>query len=680
MSQNAVPPLEAPKYADEPVLRQALVSRSDTLSFPQPEPPTATQEVSKLWGSAKRRIANKYGGYKLLDWLGVFLPCVNWMRTYRPEFLVNDLIAGFSVAFLLVPQSMSYANLAGLPAVYGLYGSWLPLWFYATFGTCKQLGVGPVAVTSLLIGDKLPDVIEGSRQISNHNTPKPEEAIIQQEYNTAAIQLSFLVACLYTAIGVFRLGFLTNFLSKSVIGGFTSGASIIIGLSQYKYILGYGTRPKHDRIQEYLSIYFEEATNFKWQEFIMGMSLLAFLIFMKKLGEHGKKKYPILMFARPLGPITAVIIALCCVLIGNVDQKGIRIVGSIPQGLPPCTIGLWSPMPNFSELIPVAVVVMIVDLMESTSIARAVAAKNRYEIVANTEIIGLGIANFAGSAFSAYTTTGSFSRTAINHETGAKSPLAGFITGTLVMFVLLFLTPVFKYMPYNVMGAMIVSAVSGLFEYEQAIYLFRTNKLDFFVWCASFFVTIFVSVEIGLGTAIGLALLFVVYESAFPHMCTMGRIPGTSVFRNIKQYPECQLIPGMLVVRVDAPIYFANYQWVKEKLALWEKKAEVAARESGVKKLQFVILDLTPVTHIDAAGQLFLMEQYDAYKSRGVQLVLCNPSKKVAETIMMIGLLELIGRDWIFVRAHDAVQYCQNVMAESGLIVKEYQASNEDLD
>lgn len=659
---------------DSEMLKRRL-NRAPTLSFPAVSKPlTVSEQFQKFWSKTKKHSTESFGGYSWMDWLGFVLPCVKWLRTYRiREYLLSDLIAGLTVGVMIVPQSMSYGNLAGLPAVYGLYGSWLPLWFYAFFGTSKQLGVGPVAVTSLLIGDKLPDVIPGSRSITNHNQPSAADQPIQDAYNHAAIQLSFLVACFYTGVGVLRLGFLTNFLSKSVIGGFTSGAAIIIGLSQVKYILGYGTRPGHDRIQEYISIYIDEVTNFKWQEFVMGTSLLALLIFMKELGKKGGKKYKWLMFARPLGPITAVVIAMLAVAIGNLDQKGIRTVGKIPEGLPPCTISWWAPMDKFSDLLPIAAIVMIVDLMESTSIARAVAAKNRYELVPNQEIIGLGIANFAGSAFNAYTTTGSFSRTAVNNEVGAKSPLAGFVTGTLVLLVLLLLTPVFKYMPYNVMGAMILSAVSGLFEYEQAIYLFRTNKLDFLVWCASFLITIFVSVEIGLGVAIGLAVLFVIYESAFPHMAVLGRISDSNVYRNIKQYPEAQIMAGILIVRIDAPIYFANYQYIKDRIQVWEKRAEATALDAGTK-LTYVIFDLTPVSHVDASGQLFLMEMMDMYKKRNVQLVLCNPSKKVAEAFDRIGFLQHLGREWVFVCTGDAVSYCQHYMAEHGLEIKEFAA------
>ncbi|PNG99947.1 Proton/sulfate cotransporter 2, partial [Tetrabaena socialis] len=407
--------------------------------------------------------------FSWLDWLAFFIPCVRWLRTYKiKQYLLNDIVAGLSVGFMVVPQGLSYANLAGLPSVYGLYGAFLPCIVYALVGSSRQLAVGPVAVTSLLIGTKLKDLVPGSAAIANPNTPTAEQVPIQEHYNHMAIQLAFLVACLYTSVGILRLGFVTNFLSHAVIGGFTSGAAITIGLSQVKYILGFSI-PRQERLQDQAKTYIDNMPNLKWQEYIMGTTFLIILIAFKEIGKRSHR----FRWLRPIGPITVVILGLLAVYIGHVDRHGIRVVGAIKKGLPHPTVDWWFPMPEVGKLFPTAIVVMLVDLLESTSIARALARKNKYELVPNQEIVGLGLANFAGAAFNCYTTTGSFSRSAVNNESGAKTGLACFITAWVVGCTLIFLTPVLSRLPYCTLGAIILSSIVGLLEYEQAIYLFR---------------------------------------------------------------------------------------------------------------------------------------------------------------------------------------------------------------
>ncbi|KAG2497041.1 hypothetical protein HYH03_005043 [Edaphochlamys debaryana] len=566
---------------------------------------------------------------------------------------------------MVVPQGMSYANLAGLPSVYGLYGAFLPVLAYSLVGSSRQLAVGPVAVTSLIIGSSLKDLLPGASEITNPNAPTGPQVDIQNKYNQLAIQLSLLVAILYTSVGVFQLGFVTNFLSHSVIGGFTSGAAITIGLSQLKYILGFSV-PRTERLNDQVANYIKYMPNLKWQEFIMGSTFLVLLVTMKEIGKRSVR----FRWLRPLGPISVCIIALCAVYIGHVDKMGIKVIGSIPAGLPTPTVGWWAPMPDFVDLIPIAIVVMVVDLLESTSIARALATKNKYELVPNQEIIGLGLANFAGAAFHCYTTTGSFSRSAVNNESGAKTGLAGFVTAWVVGFVLLFLTPVFEKLPYNTLGAIVCASVTGLLEYEQAIYLFRVNKLDFLVWMASFLGTLFISIEIGLGIAIGLAMLIVIYESAFPHTALLGRIPGSGVYRNVKQYPNAQMLPGVMAVRIDAPIYFANVQWIKDRLRAYEAKYRSFSADKGGVKLEYAIIDMSPVTHIDATGIHALEGWIEHFAGTGTQLVLCNPSVKVIKALETAGVPDMIGRDNIFVTVYDAVQFCSRQLAERGMVVE----------
>jgi sulfate transporter 4 len=279
--------------------------------------------------------------------------------------------------------------------------------------------------------------------------------------------------------------------------------------------------------------------------------------------------------------------------------------------------------------------------------------------------VGLGLANFGGAMFSAYTTTGSFSRSAVNNDSGARTGLAGFFTAIVVGFVLLFLTPVFEQLPMNALGAIVISGVAGLFDYEQAWELWNLRKLDLAVWLASFLGTMFAGVEIGLAISIGLALLIVLYESAFPHTALLGRIGLSRVYRNVGQYPGALRAPGVMAMRIGAPLYFANVQYVQDKLGEYMADAREYSAEHGVP-LRFVVLDLSPVSHMDSSGVHTLQEVVAELRKEGVQLALSNPSPSVVAILERGGVPEELGREWIFVSVHDAVCACQAVMAEQG--------------
>ncbi|KXZ44585.1 hypothetical protein GPECTOR_65g203 [Gonium pectorale] len=606
-------------FGKPPATGSLRVAKTDSarLDYPwhEDKQPLLSDNARGWWNSTKDSFRHMRETYGWLDWLGVFLPCVRWLRTYKiRQYLLSDIIAGVSVGFMVVPQGLSYANLAGLPSVYGLYGAFIPCLVYSLVGSSRQLAVGPVAVTSLLIGTKLKDLLPESAVISNPNTPTAE---------------------------------------------------------QVKYILGFSI-PRQERLQDQSKTYINNMHNLKWQEFIMGTVFLILLVTFKEVGKRSTR----FKWLRPIGPLTVCIIGLLAVYIGKVDRKGIKIIGSIPPGLPKPTVSWWFPMPEVAKLFPTAIVVMLVDLLESTSIARALARKNKYELVANQEIVGLGLANFGGAIFNCYTTTGSFSRSAVNNESGAKSGLACFVTAWVVGFVLIFLTKVFSNLPYCTLGAIIVSSIVGLLEYEQAIYLFKVNKLDFLVWMASFLGVLFISVEIGLGIAIGLAVLIVVYESAFPNTALVGRIPGTNIWRNIKQYPHAQLSPGIMVVRIDAPIYFANITWIKERLVAYEESHRAWSAERGVP-LEYCILDFSPVTHVDATAVHTLEELTEQHLHNGTQVVIANPAAAVVRALERSGLMDMLGREWVFVTVDDAVTFCSREMAERGHVVVQPAAGPE---
>eukprot|EP00201_Polytomella_parva_P011035 CAMPEP_0175054308 /NCGR_PEP_ID=MMETSP0052_2-20121109/9431_1 /TAXON_ID=51329 ORGANISM="Polytomella parva, Strain SAG 63-3" /NCGR_SAMPLE_ID=MMETSP0052_2 /ASSEMBLY_ACC=CAM_ASM_000194 /LENGTH=690 /DNA_ID=CAMNT_0016318985 /DNA_START=40 /DNA_END=2112 /DNA_ORIENTATION=+ len=618
----------------------------------------------KRWSSRLKESWNyKKQNYTWVDWLQMVLPCVAWIRTYKLSYFPVDLMAGIAVGFMVVPQGMSYANLAGLPSVFGLYGAFLPVLAYSLIGSSRQLAVGPVAVTSLLLDTQLKKMVPAAASISSPNTPTPEQAPIQALYNQKAIQVCLIVSCLYTAIGIFRLGFITNFLSRSVIGGFTSGAAVTIGLSQVKYILGVSV-PRVDSIQSNMRNYVNIMYNMKWQEYLMGYFGCVLLVTCRSLGRN--VKYCSIL--RSLGPMLVCVMGLVAVYTGDLQLKCIKIVASIPKGLPKPTVSWWTPMDNLGEIFATAIIVMLVDLLESTSIARTLANRNGYELNANQEITGLGIANFVGAIFNCYTTTGSFSRSAVNDQAGAKSPLAAFVAAWVVAIVLGCLTSVFAHVPYNALGAIICTSITNLFQYEQAVFFWKVNKFDFLVWLASFFGVLFITVEIGLAIALGLAIAIVIYESAFPHTALLGRIPNTGVYRNVKQYPDACVVPGITAARIDAPIYFANHQWITSKIQDYYRKSTVVSKNFGVE-VEYLLIDMSPVSHVDAGGVHAIEEWIIEYGKEGVQVVLCNPNLTTIRLLETSGVPDLLGREWIFVTVHDAVIYCSRRLQEKGFSI-----------
>lgn len=436
------------------------------------------------------------------------------------------------------------------------------------------------------------------------------------------------------------------FLSHAVVSGFTTGAAVIIGISQVKYIVGYDVKGGK-KLHEVLANIFADIDKFSWKTFLVGMTGLAMLLVMKRIG----KSYPKLKWVRAVGPLAVSALSILVAWAADLDAKGVPTIRHIPKGLPSPTIDLWwTPLgDDVSKLMTTVFTMVIVGFMESIAIAKQLASKHKYELNSSMELIGLGMANLSGAMFAGYPVTGSFSRSAVNNESGAVSGVSALVTATLVGFVLLLLTSLFEKMPLATLAAIVISGVLGLLDYPEAIYLYKVHKLDFLVWCVSFLGTLFLGVEIGLGIAVAVSILLVTYESAYPHTAVLGRLPGTTVYRNTKQYPEAESYEGVLVCRVDAPIYFANTQHIREKLNKYERRT---------KNCRFVIMDLSPVSHVDTSGLHILHDVYRTYKDRGVKMCFSNPSVNVMNTLALDGFDEMVGTENIFVNTHNAVVSC----------------------
>ena len=368
------------------------------------------------------------------EWVGTFIPCYTWLRTYNWRgFLLTDILAGLAVGVMAVPQSMSYAKLADLPVEYGLYSALFPIWAYSVFGSSRQLAVGPVALVSLMLGTGL------NNQLAAMGISKTDPTYYAVR-TTLAIQTSLLVGVLNIVMGLVRLGFVTIFMSHAVISGFISGASVIIAMSQVKGILG--TKSEGDNVQKLVASIIESIGSFNYKTFLMGTSSIAALLLFKQ----ASKKYPKQKWLKAIGPIFVTAITILVTWGFNLSENGIPIVKSIPSGFPAFTVGRWTPIKDFGGVLTTALSITIIGFMESIAIAKSLAAKHKYELDSSTELIGLGVANFVGSMFQAYPVTGSFSRSAVNDQSGAQSGVSGMVTAALVGFVLLLLTDVFEYL------------------------------------------------------------------------------------------------------------------------------------------------------------------------------------------------------------------------------------------
>jgi SulP family sulfate permease len=489
-----------------------------------------------------------------------FIPILDWLPQYKGSNLKGDLSAGLTVGVMLIPQGMAYAMIAGLPPIYGLYASTIPLILYAIFGTSRQLAVGPVAMVSLLTAAGIGAIAGGAAET----------------YIALAIALALFVGVIQFALGAFRLGFLVNFLSHPVISGFTSAAALIIGLSQLKHLLGINLARSH-HVHEIILQAIERFGETNWVTFAIGIVGIGLIILVKKVNK-----------AIP-GPLLAVVFGILAVWGLGLTDQGVKIVGEVPRGLP--SFGL----PSFSwedvqALVPIALTISLVSFMESIAVAKAIQAKHKnYKVSANQELIALGAANIGGAFFQSYPTTGGFSRTAVNDQAGAKTGLASIISAALIILTLLFLTPLFYYLPSAILASVIMVAVFGLIDYKEVIYLWKTNRVDFAMLIVTFVATLGLGIEQGIGVGVILSLAMVIFRTTRPHFAILGKVPNTTLYRNIERFEGLEVRDDLLILRFDAQLYFANTNFFQDVLL-----DEVIKRKDKLKKDEAVSKDLRP--------------------------------------------------------------------------------------
>lgn len=558
-----------------------------------------------------------------------FLPILEWLPNYKKAYLNGDIFAGLTVGVMLIPQGMAYAMIAGLPPVYGLYAAMLPQLVYAIFGTSRQLAVGPVAMDSLLVAAGVSVIAEAG----------------SENYISLAILLAFMMGAIQLALGLFRMGFLVNFLSKPVINGFTSAAALIIGLNQLKHLLGINLA-RDNNIFIILYEAFQKFGNIHWISVLIGITSIFILKNVKKI----HKAIP--------GALVAVVIGVLAVKFLKLDEVGVKIVGVVPQGLPSFAIPQLN-SPHLQELIPVALALALIAFMEAVSVAKAIQAnhKDEYKLDANQELIGLGLGNVVGSFFGSFPTTGGFSRSAVNEQAGAKTNLAAIISVILIALTLLFLTPLFYYLPNAVLAAIIMVAVFGLIDTSFPVLLWKTKKEDFLMLAIAFGVTLGLGIKEGIGISVAMSLLAVIYRSTKPHFAVLGKVPTSTEFRNINRFNNLKIYDDILIFRYDADLYFANTSHFIDSIT-----HEIDRKGN---KLKLVILHGGSISHIDSTAYQALYELIQSLHKQGIELYFSYIKGPIRDFFKQMDMVKLMGDEYCYPDVDSAIKAYFNKQKES---------------
>ena len=516
------------------------------------------------------------------------LPILEWGRQYNRETLTNDLVAALIVTIMLIPQSLAYALLAGLPAEVGLYASVAPLFLYAVLGSSRVLAVGPVAVVSLMTA----------------TTVAEHAAAGTHAYWQVAITLAFLSGGLLLLMGLLRLGFLANFLSHPVISGFISASGLLIALSQMKTIMG--VKAEGHNFVELLNSLIHQASNVHLLTLLVGVVATVFLFWVRKglqplLVQAGLNLKLADMLARA-GPAVAIVVTALLAWQLDWQSQGMKLVGNVPQGLPPITMPLWD-VNLWQKLLVPALLISVIGFVESVSVGQTLAAKRRQRIEPDQELVALGGSNLSAAFTGGFPVTGGFARSVVNFEAGAVTPAAGIYTAVGITLASLFLTPALFYLPQATLAATIIVAVLSLVDFKILKSTWRFSKLDFIAVATTLVGTLFIGVETGLVMGVVTSLALFLFRASRPHIATVGLVPGTEYFRNVQRH-DVLISPKLLCLRVDASMFFANARSVEDRI-----NAEVATRPD----LEHVLLQCSAVNDIDARA-VFVSCESPAYR------------------------------------------------------------------
>ena len=548
----------------------------------------------------------------MMDWL----PARQWIATYSKADFSGDLIAAVIVTILLIPQSLAYAMLAGVPPEVGLYASILPLVAYGLWGTSSTLSVGPVAVVSLTTAATLGEVAASG---SAH-------------YLVAAATLALLSGLFLLVMGLMRLGMVTHFLSHAVISGFISASGLIIAFGQARHV--FGVEGSGASLTAILPSLWTSLPGINWLTAAVGLSVIAFL--------YWNKAYTAVILLRYLPvssatagaiaratPIIAVVGSIVAVLWGDLDQQGVAITGSIPSGLPPLNLTL----PSFElvqQLWLPALLISIIGYVESVSVGRTLAAKRREKITPNQELIGLGMANVASAVSSGFPVTGGFARSVVNFDAGARTQAASIYTAVGIAVASLLLTPALYYLPKAALAATIIVAVLGLIDFSIFRKTWRCARSDFWAALGTVLITLIWGVEVGVASGVVISIGLHLYRTSKPHVAEVGLVEGTEHFRNVNRY-RVLTDPTLYSVRPDESLFFANASYLDEMIndAVYQRD-----------EIHHVILFCSAVNEVDFSALEMLESLNHSLLDQGIKLHLAEVKGPVLDTLTASGLIE----------------------------------------
>ena len=552
------------------------------------------------------------------------LPVFDWLPGYARADLKGDLVAGLTVGAMLIPQSMGYALLAGLPPQIGLYSAVLPLIAYAAIGGSRQLGVGPTAISSLLTAAGLAHLSRGDPTLTIE----------------LAATLAVLVGLMRVALGVGRLGFMVSFLSRPVLSGFTSAAAILIGASQLKHLVGIKLE-RTERVHQIVAEAAGRIDELQGATLAIGVGGIALLAALRRW----LPSWP--------GALIAVGLATLAVTALHLEDHHVSVVGDIPGRLPQVGVPTTG-FDHLGDMMPTALAITMLGFVESIAIAKVFAQRHRYTIKPNRELVALGVCTVTAGLSHGYPVSGSFSRTAVNATSGARTQLAGVISAGVVALTLVVLTPLFRPLPHAVLASVVVMAVAGLVDVGEARRLWTVKRSDFWLLALAFAGTLAFGVELGLGISVIASLAVVLRQTTRPHIAVLGRIPGTTQFRNVDRSPSAVTTDGVVVVRVDAPLYFANLDYLREKLTNLEEEQD--------GRMRVLVIDATSVTELDSSADTALVEIADDLGGRDVELYLAGVKGRLLDVMRRSGSYQRLGPDHFFLSADDAVNHAEETL------------------
>jgi len=567
-------------------------------------------------------------------------PILDWLPNYKKSMLWGDAVSGITAGILAIAQGMAYAMIAGLPPVFGLYAALTPQIIYVLMGTSRQLSIGPVAMDSLIVAAGI-----GTLHI-----------VGVDQYIAAAVFLALFVGVIQVLLGTLKLGFLVNFLSKPVLNGFISAAAIIIGFSQLKHLFRVDmmqTNKIHILLQEVVSNISE--THF------LSFGLGVFGIILIKVFQKINKKIPAILIVVSLGTLV--------LYLTQWQLIGIKIVGDIPNGLPEFGV------PSFDknqllDLLPVAITLAVVGFTEAISIAKAIEEKHtEYEVDPNQELIAIGSGNIIGSFAQSYPATASFSRSAIQDQGGAKSGIASLFSAGLVLLTLLFLTPLFYYLPIPILAAIIMVSIFGLINFKYPIKLWKKNRDESLAFFITFIITMSVGIPQGILFGVLFSLLTMIYRTSKPHIAILGKVKNTEYYKNISRFEKDVVIEeNILIFRFDAQLYFGNQNFFKKELL---NQVELKGN-----KLELIIINAEAINYIDSSALTMLEKLCVDIKNSDVKIMISGAIGPIRDIIFNHKLIKIIGPENLAIKTSEAVNLFNDGASSSDIQKK---ISNQNL-